>query len=376
MILVSIEARCEVNNEDVAGAAPTGDAPTTSEWSTILLPKVCLTLEAWRYITQKIKVGGIILSLSMSIYIYIFFWVMGIIWPILKYVYETLHIQFKNNTKQIFNNLVNTWKIKYKDDWKLENHNTKQAFKQKAYLKYIQENLYILLLWCQFCRNFFNNSCQPANQTEEHTTYITYWTRLLLLLFLRNLDLQRSNCFFITIARRLRLFNDDGRLFSPLFRCPLFLPLFLRGSDAFFAYETGVKLLGCEQQKYIVITGIIMGMGSANVRRRYNVTSFLSGWTHTQNDSWKVPWSLFFTLMSWGSWRPFSPAIRLFVQQHVQANKKDIKALHYYTIFLWTTSPTNHANGQTLSIYSMQIYFFYISWNVFSWSHVICVEVN
>ena len=24
-------------NEDVAGAAPTGDAPTTSEWSTILL---------------------------------------------------------------------------------------------------------------------------------------------------------------------------------------------------------------------------------------------------------------------------------------------------------------------------------------------------
>ena len=45
----SNEARCEVENEDVVGAAPTGDAPTTYEWSTILLPtKVRLILETWR----------------------------------------------------------------------------------------------------------------------------------------------------------------------------------------------------------------------------------------------------------------------------------------------------------------------------------------
>ena len=45
----SSEARCLVENEDVVGAAPTGDAPTTSEWSTILLPtKVPLILETWR----------------------------------------------------------------------------------------------------------------------------------------------------------------------------------------------------------------------------------------------------------------------------------------------------------------------------------------
>ena len=37
-------------DEDVVGAAPTGDAPTTSEWSTILLPtKVRLILEVLRY---------------------------------------------------------------------------------------------------------------------------------------------------------------------------------------------------------------------------------------------------------------------------------------------------------------------------------------
>ena len=38
----SIEARCYVEYEDVVGAAPTGDAPTTSEWSTILLMRLIL----------------------------------------------------------------------------------------------------------------------------------------------------------------------------------------------------------------------------------------------------------------------------------------------------------------------------------------------
>ena len=40
-----------VENEDVVGAAPTSDAPTTSEWSRILLPtKVRLMLEVLRYL--------------------------------------------------------------------------------------------------------------------------------------------------------------------------------------------------------------------------------------------------------------------------------------------------------------------------------------
>ena len=39
---------CEIKNEDVVGAAPTGDAQTISEWSTILLPtKVRLISEVW-----------------------------------------------------------------------------------------------------------------------------------------------------------------------------------------------------------------------------------------------------------------------------------------------------------------------------------------
>ena len=44
------EAMCSVENEDVVGAVPTGDAPTPSEWSTILLPtKVRYIIEAWGY---------------------------------------------------------------------------------------------------------------------------------------------------------------------------------------------------------------------------------------------------------------------------------------------------------------------------------------
>ena len=50
----SIKARYYVENEDVAGEAPTGDAPTTSHWSTIVLPtNVCIILEVWWY-CQKI----------------------------------------------------------------------------------------------------------------------------------------------------------------------------------------------------------------------------------------------------------------------------------------------------------------------------------
>ena len=35
-----------------------------------------------------------------------------------------------------------------------------------------------------------------------------------------------------------------------------------------------------------LILGIILGMGSANETWRYNVTSSLIGWAHTQNDPW------------------------------------------------------------------------------------------
>ena len=43
-----IEARCEIENEDVVEAALTGDAPTISWWSTILLPtNVHLISEVW-----------------------------------------------------------------------------------------------------------------------------------------------------------------------------------------------------------------------------------------------------------------------------------------------------------------------------------------
>ena len=50
----SAEARCLTKNEDVAGSTPTGDTPTTYEWSSILLPtNVRCVLEVWRYILNS-----------------------------------------------------------------------------------------------------------------------------------------------------------------------------------------------------------------------------------------------------------------------------------------------------------------------------------
>ena len=57
--LRNIEARCSMEKEDVVGAAPTGAAPTTSEWSSILLPtKVRLILETWRYLKFQSNLPG------------------------------------------------------------------------------------------------------------------------------------------------------------------------------------------------------------------------------------------------------------------------------------------------------------------------------
>ena len=52
-----------------------------------------------------------------------------------------------------------------------------------------------------------------------------------------------------------------------------------------------------------LMAGIILGMGSANGRRRYIVTPPLIGWIHTQNDPWMVVWVLF---------EPCQPCLYLF----------------------------------------------------------------
>ena len=55
-----------MENEDVVGSAPTGDAPTTSEWSTIYWPiKVHLLLETWWYVGWNH--GDVTLDISCSV---------------------------------------------------------------------------------------------------------------------------------------------------------------------------------------------------------------------------------------------------------------------------------------------------------------------
>ena len=53
----SIYARCSVEN---VGAAPTGAVPTTSEWSTVVLPiKVPLILDVWQYTLHALFCCGL-----------------------------------------------------------------------------------------------------------------------------------------------------------------------------------------------------------------------------------------------------------------------------------------------------------------------------
>ena len=63
----SIEARCQVGNEGLVGAAPTGDAPATSEWSTLILTsELPLILEFWRYVENTVVADEMMAGLLAS----------------------------------------------------------------------------------------------------------------------------------------------------------------------------------------------------------------------------------------------------------------------------------------------------------------------
>ena len=54
----SIEARCQVENEDLVWAVPTGDAPTTSEWQCLKLSQKSCRSSCFEYqmiINMKLK---------------------------------------------------------------------------------------------------------------------------------------------------------------------------------------------------------------------------------------------------------------------------------------------------------------------------------
>ena len=78
-------------NDDVVGIATTGDATSTSEWSTILLPtKVQLTLEVWQYVTY---VPRKTFQLNIHIHDKVFLWYQKtkvyfmLLWPHLNSVF-------------------------------------------------------------------------------------------------------------------------------------------------------------------------------------------------------------------------------------------------------------------------------------------------
>ena len=58
-----------------------------------------------------------------------------------------------------------------------------------------------------------------------------------------------------------------------------------------FIWECKMAVIVCQPQCVIKsLPGVIMGLGSANERRRYIVMSSLMGWVHTQNDPCLQMW--------------------------------------------------------------------------------------
>ena len=78
-------------------------------------------------------------------------------------------------------------------------------------------------------------------------------------------------------------------------------------------YETGWKTV-----IFLSDSGIIPGTGSANSRRRYNVTSFPIGWAHTQKDPWD-------------SSHFFINSVTNVFQEHV--NWMDLSRVHIFKMF-------------------------------------------
>ena len=89
-----------------------------------------------------------------------------------------------------------------------------------------------------------------------------------------------------------------------------FIKINMMYSDAFYLTVKRYSYI-FEWGNWYTISGIILGMGPANERQCYNVTSSLIGWAYTQNDSciWVIPavsWRLLGVKSFWklkaGSW--------------------------------------------------------------------------
>ena len=95
----SIEAMYYVENKN----APTGDAPTTSEWSTILLPsRVCLILEVLRYVLLYIQ-GCDNLLCSVILSVFQNDWILQTYWIPLSYRFCSVKLIHKDLlTKNIY----------------------------------------------------------------------------------------------------------------------------------------------------------------------------------------------------------------------------------------------------------------------------------
>ena len=69
-----------------------------------------------------------------------------------------------------------------------------------------------------------------------------------------------------------------------------------------FPFDDVIMPRGAQRSVSIIVTRIILGIGSASERRHYYVTPPLIGRAHTQNDSWNCSWDAWVGILRW-LWR-------------------------------------------------------------------------
>ena len=190
----TLKAR-EVENEDVVGAVPTGDAPTTAVWSTFLLPtKVRLVLETLRYVPPKWAYNAVVTTYKVNTPSMNIWWRSGQLERLQRFLYRVdmyaeeffLHIvckQIKSYTLHISNSrpiimvaISSTYVI-------ISSMNIQGATLNRfCYVtRQIIVTALVILLWLMYCYRLFRNvtvsnwdwGVMPINSIELLTKQ--YW---------------------------------------------------------------------------------------------------------------------------------------------------------------------------------------------------------
>ena len=144
----SIEARCSVTNEDVVGAVRTGDAPTTSEWSTIsLLTNVWLISEVSWQLNTETKMSSFWRNFNHWLHWKLSFWQLPV-QPVMKISSKWRHSRFSEiegvSSPGIYCHWLDLSSFQFLESFLVTNDNLSMGFNKNW------NSHFFSAIWCWF----------------------------------------------------------------------------------------------------------------------------------------------------------------------------------------------------------------------------------